>query len=77
MIAPYRTVALDRRMLAVHAKPSAHGTPSTQGGLGTPLTMDTQSPELFLYADASGMEWQQTRPGSGRKMLHSDSRPAS
>ena len=31
-----------------------------------------QSSELFLYADASGMEWQQTRPGSRRKILHSD-----
>ena len=33
---------------------------------------DAQSPELFLYADASGMEWQQTRPGSRRKILYSD-----
>jgi hypothetical protein len=33
---------------------------------------DTQSSELFLYADASGMEWQQTRPGSRRKILHND-----
>jgi hypothetical protein len=33
---------------------------------------DTQSPELFLYADASGMEWQQARPGSRRKILYSD-----
>jgi hypothetical protein len=33
---------------------------------------ETQSSELFLYADASGMEWQQTRPGSRRKILYSD-----
>ena len=39
MTAPYRTVALDRRMLAVHAEPSAHGPPSTQGGCSTPLTL--------------------------------------
>jgi hypothetical protein len=33
---------------------------------------DAQSSELFLHADATGMEWQQTRPGSRRKILHSD-----
>jgi hypothetical protein len=33
---------------------------------------NTQLPELFLYADASNMEWQQIRPGSRRKILHSD-----
>src|SRR4051812_16917697 len=38
MTAPYRTVALDRRMLAVHAKPSAHRPRSRQGVLSTPLT---------------------------------------
>jgi hypothetical protein len=43
MTAPYRTIALDRRMLAVHAKPSAHRTPATQGGLGTPLTRRVHS----------------------------------
>jgi hypothetical protein len=40
MTAPYRTVALDRRMLAVHAKPSAHRPRSRQGVLSTPLTID-------------------------------------
>src|SRR4051794_24141148 len=39
MTAPYRTVALDRRMLAVHAKPSAHRPRSRQGVLSTPLTV--------------------------------------
>jgi ChrR Cupin-like domain len=29
-------------------------------------------PRLFIYADSSGTEWQQTRPGSRRKVLHSD-----
>jgi hypothetical protein len=29
-------------------------------------------PRLFIYADSSGAEWQQTRPGSRRKVLHSD-----
>jgi len=38
MTAPYQTVALDRRMLAVHAKPSAHRPWSRQGVLSTPLT---------------------------------------
>jgi hypothetical protein len=34
--APYRSVALYRRM-TVHTKPSAYGPPSPQDGLGTPL----------------------------------------
>ena len=33
---------------------------------------ETKTPKLFLYADTSGMEWQQTRPGSRRKILHHD-----
>jgi hypothetical protein len=39
MTAPCRTVALDRRMLVVHAKPSAHAPQSMQGGFSTPLTL--------------------------------------
>jgi len=46
MTAPYRTVALNRRMLAVHAKPSAHGPQSTQGGRGTPLTIETANEKM-------------------------------
>src|SRR6185436_3264377 len=52
MIAPYRTLALDRRMLAVHAKPSAHRPRSGQGVLSTPLTVPTKRRLVFLAATA-------------------------
>src|SRR3954453_3451183 len=38
MTAPYRSVLLDRRRVALHYKPSAHSPRATQGGFSTPLT---------------------------------------
>ena len=51
MTAPYRTVALDRRMLAVHAKPSAHRPRSRQGVLSTPLTDNVGTPQIGRALD--------------------------
>ena len=34
--------------------------------------MEAQRAEQFLYADTNEMSWQQTRPGSRRKILHHD-----
>ena len=38
MTAPYRAILLDRRVLALHDKPSAHKPPACQGGGSNPLT---------------------------------------
>jgi mannose-6-phosphate isomerase-like protein (cupin superfamily) len=31
-----------------------------------------ETPELIVYVDSDGSEWQQFRPGSRRKVLHED-----
>jgi hypothetical protein len=53
MTAPYRAILLDRRVLALHDKPSAHKPRSCHGGGSNPLTQQIHERVLFsLFAAA-------------------------
>jgi hypothetical protein len=49
MTAPYRSVALDCPMLAVHAKPSAHDPRAAQGGLCSPEPAGSTTPHPDVF----------------------------
>jgi hypothetical protein len=52
MTAPYRAILLDRRLLAVHDKPSAHQPRSCQGGGSNPLTYGRVTAAVFTRCSA-------------------------
>jgi transposase len=56
MTAPFRTILIDCRVLAIHTKPSAHKPRSRQGGGNRPFTVLRHWDGLILYLDDGRLE---------------------